>query len=185
VNGSNENGAFWTWLALLVSAVAVAGSLWLSLGMKLIACPLCFYQRTFALSVFGVLAIGLLGGGRRGRLLCLVALPLAVGGLGVAGWHVSLEVRGKLECPGGIFGLGTAPQQSLAAFVVLTLPLLLGAVMGPGAASEGGAGRTVLAVVAAFVLGGLFAVGCVESTTLVKLPAELTEGAPTICRPAK
>src|SRR5436309_14988321 len=100
MNGSNENSTLETWLALLVSAVAVAGSLWLSLGMGLIACPLCFYQRTFAMSAFGVLAVGLLGSERRG-LLCLLALPLAVGGLAVAGWHVSLEVRGKLECPGG------------------------------------------------------------------------------------
>src|SRR5712692_3215320 len=126
MNGPNGNGAFWTWLALLAATVAVAGSLWLSLGMGLIACPLCFYQRTFAMSAFGVLAVGLLGSERRG-LLCLLALPLAIGGLAVAGWHVSLEVRGKLECPSGILALGTAPQQSLAAFVFLTVPLLLGA----------------------------------------------------------
>ncbi len=184
MNGSNENGMVWTWLALLVSAVAVTGSLWLSLGMGLIACPLCFYQRTFAMSVFGVLTVGLLGGERRGRFLCLLALPLAVGGLGVAGWHVSLEVRGKLECPGGIFALGTAPQQSLAAFVFMTILLLLGAVASSGESMDGReAGRTGLAVVTAFVLGGLFAVGCITSAKPVKLPTELLEGAPTICRP--
>ncbi|MBI1917092.1 MAG: disulfide bond formation protein B [Planctomycetes bacterium] len=185
MNGSNENSTLWTWLALLVSAVAVAGSLWLSLGMGLIACPFCFYQRAFAMSVFGVLFLGLLGGARRGRLLCLLALPLAVGGLGVAGWHVSLELRGKMECPGGILGVGTSPQQSLAAFALLTIPLFLGAVAGLGESPAGEPGRTGLAVVAAFILGGLFAAGCVTSTKPVKLPAELLEGAPTICRPPK
>ena len=34
--------------ALIAAAISVAGSLYLSLGMGLIACPLCFYQRTFA-----------------------------------------------------------------------------------------------------------------------------------------
>jgi hypothetical protein len=37
-----------TWLALVAALVVSAGSLWLSLGMNLVACPLCFYQRTFA-----------------------------------------------------------------------------------------------------------------------------------------
>src|SRR5262245_38552223 len=62
VNGSNENATLWNWLALLVSAVAVAGSLWLSLGVELVGCPLCFYQRTFAMCAFGVLLVGLLSG---------------------------------------------------------------------------------------------------------------------------
>ena len=51
---------FWTWAALLASGVAVAGSVWLSVGMELLACPLCFYQRSFAMGVFGVLAMALL-----------------------------------------------------------------------------------------------------------------------------
>ena len=37
---------------------SVAGSLYLSLGLGLIACPLCFYQRTFAFAVLGVLILG-------------------------------------------------------------------------------------------------------------------------------
>jgi hypothetical protein len=51
-------------------------------------------------------------------------LPLALGGLGVAIFHVSLEARDILECPAGVLGLGSAPQQSLAIYVVLTLLLL-------------------------------------------------------------
>ena len=104
---SNETGTLWTWLALLASAAAVAGTLWLSVGMGLVACPLCFYQRTFAMAALGVLVMGLLVGGRRGP-LSLLALPTAVGGLAVAGFHVALEARGTLECPRGVLGLGSA-----------------------------------------------------------------------------
>src|SRR5438128_91889 len=37
----------WLVLALVVSLAALGGSLALSLGLNLRACPLCFYQRTF------------------------------------------------------------------------------------------------------------------------------------------
>src|SRR5262249_12993545 len=109
----------WTWAALVVALIGLAGSLFLSLGMSLKPCPLCFYQRTFMMSVVGVLGLGLLT--RAGaRWLSLLVLPLAVAGLGVALFHVYLETAGKLECPEGVLGWGTAPQQSLAVFVVLT-----------------------------------------------------------------
>src|SRR5947209_2295508 len=88
----------WAWLSLLVAVVALAGSLWLSLGMHLKACPLCFYQRTFVMAVVGVLGLGLFTAARRSGLACLLALPSAVGGLGVAAFHVLLEIQGTLEC---------------------------------------------------------------------------------------
>lgn len=50
----------WASAALAVSALGLAGSLWLSLALKLKACPLCFYQRTFVMGVFAVLSVGLL-----------------------------------------------------------------------------------------------------------------------------
>src|SRR5689334_2005602 len=78
-----------TWLACLVALAASAGSVYLSVGMRLRACPLCFYQRTYAFAAFGVLLVGLLSGTRHSALL---ALPLAVGGLGVAGYHVYREM---------------------------------------------------------------------------------------------
>src|SRR5688500_14959474 len=86
------------WAVLLFSLLAVAGSLYLSMGMKLKACPLCFYQRSFAMGVAAVLAMGLPTGRRQAGLLTLV-LPMIVAGLGVAGFHVYLEIAGKLECP--------------------------------------------------------------------------------------
>src|SRR5262249_24775068 len=121
----------WTWAALAVAVVATAGSLYLSMGMGLKACPVCFYQRAFVMGVVGVLVMGLVTGAEWGAaLLGLSALPLAVGGLGVAGFHVYLEGAGKLECPRGLFGLGTAPEQSLAALALLTAVLLAGALSG-------------------------------------------------------
>jgi disulfide bond formation protein DsbB len=180
----NHSGTRWVWLALVASAAAVAGSLYLSIGMGLIACPLCFYQRTFAMAVFGVLSVGLLAGERRGAFLSLLALPLAVGGLAVAGYHVFLEARGTLECPEGILGLGTAPQQSLAAFVLLTLPLVVdvaGACCGAGVRE--GSPRPA-STLAAFVLGGLFAAGCVFSAPPPKHPDKPYDEPPKVCRPA-
>jgi disulfide bond formation protein DsbB len=96
-------------LVALVALVALAGSLWLSLGMGLKACPLCFYQRTFVMGVVAVLLVGLLSGQHHRTVLNLLALPLVVGGLGVAVFHVHLEQSGILECPAGVMGIGTAP----------------------------------------------------------------------------
>src|SRR3954471_1187479 len=87
------------WAALVVALAGLAGSLYLSLAMGLRACPLCFYQRTFVMSVGAVLALGLLGAAARPGRLALLALPLAIAGLTVALFHVSLELRHKLECP--------------------------------------------------------------------------------------
>jgi len=160
-----------TVLGLLVATAASAGSLWASLGMDLVPCPLCFYQRAFALGAFGVLAIGLLAGVRPSATLSLVALPLAVAGLGVAGWHVSLELSGKMECPIGLFGLGTVPQQSLAAFVLLTL--VLGGDMARSCCKTGGPRYREVAGLAV-LFGALFALGCIKATKPLPVPDELT-----------
>src|ERR687887_446681 len=72
----------WTWAAFVVAAVGLAGSLFLSLGMNLKACPLCFYQRTFMMSLVAVLGMGLLVAAARPGRLALLALPLATAGLG-------------------------------------------------------------------------------------------------------
>jgi disulfide bond formation protein DsbB len=134
--------------ALLFSIVAVAGSLYLSLGLGLVACPLCFYQRTFAFALVGLLAVGLLLPDCRPGRLCVLALPLAVGGLGVAGFHTLLATTGKLECPLGIADLGPAPVQSLAAFALVTLSVVVGAV---GVMKE--EPRTIPATIVALALG--------------------------------
>jgi disulfide bond formation protein DsbB len=122
----------WLWLALVVCLLTTGGSLFLTWGLNLQACPLCFYQRTFAMSLVAVLGMGLLIGADRFVRLSLLALPLAVAGLGVAGFHVSLELSGKLECPPGLLALGTAPKQSLVMFLVITGLLLADVFRGVG-----------------------------------------------------
>lgn len=147
----------WTLIAFLLALLTTAGSLYLSIGMGLAACPLCFYQRTFVMAVVGVLAIGLLLRPQGTTLLNLLCLPLAVSGLGVAIFHVYLELSGKLECPSGILGLGTAPQQSLAAHV-----LLVGVLLVPLLSTIHK--RDVLTIAGVgLVVGGLFAFAAVAS----------------------
>jgi hypothetical protein len=113
-------------LTLIFSAVATAGSLYLSIGIGLKACPLCFYQRTFAFALVAVCAVGLSVFGKESGRLNLLTLPLCLGGLGVAGFHLWLVLSGKLACPNGIADLGPAPLQSTIAFVLILLPILYG-----------------------------------------------------------
>jgi hypothetical protein len=154
-------------LALLFSAAAVAGSLYLSLGLGLVACPLCFYQRAFAFALVGLLAAGvILPDSRHGR-LCVLALPLAVGGLGVAGFHTLLVMEGKLECPLGIADLGPAPAQSLAAFALITLAAVVGAV---GEMKRDP--RAILAVVVGLALGAGAVYGSVVANPVPPEPKE-------------
>src|SRR5437588_394700 len=115
----------YTWAALVVAALTALGGFYLSMGEGKFPCPLCFYQRAFALGAFGVLLVGLLAGMHTRVCLATLALPVAVAGLGVALWHVDLERTGKLTCPSGLFGLATAPQQSMVAFALLCAVLIL------------------------------------------------------------
>jgi disulfide bond formation protein DsbB len=114
-------------ISLVLALAGTAGSLFLSLGLGLKACPLCFYQRTFIMAAAAVLLIGLAVDRTRPGVFCLLSLPLALAGLGVAAFHEYLVVTEVLECPKALLGLGTAPAQSLAVFAALTLSSLLGA----------------------------------------------------------
>lgn len=160
-------------LATLLSVAATAGSLWLSIGMKLKACPLCFYQRTFVMSVAGVMVVGLLARVARGA-LCLLAVPAAAAGFGIAAFHVWLELSGKLECPAGLMGLGSAPQQSAALLGLLFVVV----VAGSWRAVESGA------VAGAILLGALMAWGSVASAPpLPPSPTKAYETPMEMCRP--
>jgi hypothetical protein len=156
---------FWNVAALLVALTATAGTLWLSLGMGLWACPLCYYQRAFMLGVAAVLLMAMLTDVRATASTSVLAMPLCAAGLGIAGWHVYLESAGKLICPAGVFDIGSSPQQSLAAYALSFLLLAIG-------------GRRRPALVVAIVIGLLLAAACVLS--VAKLPPVLDA---RICHP--
>jgi disulfide bond formation protein DsbB len=169
-----SGGATYRWAicALLVAVCGTVGSVYLSVGMGLKACPLCFYQRTFVMSAMAVLVVGLVRDRTQAGLLSLVCLPLAVGGLGVAAFHEYLEYSGKLECPQAILGLGTAPQQSLALFVLLTVVLAITA------------RRQVAAAGLAVLLGLGLAWACIASAPpMPPAPTKPYEQPLDICRP--
>lgn len=149
----------WLWAALVVSLAAVAGSLLLTWGLGLTACTLCFYQRVFAMTAAGCLALGVLLPELKPGRASLFALPSVMGGFGVALFHVNLVVSGKLECPSGLFELGTAPVQSLAVFALLFV-LVGGDLIQAGKSGFGirAAGFCVA------VLGLLFAVALIFSS---------------------
>ncbi len=129
-SGRGWSQATWAIVALAFSLVGTAGSLYLSLGLGLKACPLCFYQRSFMMSTFAVLALGLAVDRRQPRLHCLLSLPLALAGGGVALFHEYLVVTGVLECPKGFLGLGTSPTQSLAVFALTITAVVAGVLAG-------------------------------------------------------
>lgn len=136
----------WSILALALAIVAAGGSVYLSVRLGLKACPLCFYQRSFAIGAVLVLVMMLWLDGLRSSRAVLVTLPLAVSGLGIAAFHVYLVLTGKLECPPALFGWGDGPQQSLVVFSALTLVCLGGAISARKVESRGALVRMAAAV---------------------------------------
>lgn len=113
-------------LATLVAGVATAGSLYLSLGLGLVPCELCWYQRVLMyplVVVLGVAAAEHRAGVRR------TVLPLSMLGTGVAAYHSYLQLASVScgfagECAAVLWrtpvvGL-TVPNLSLVAFVLVT-----------------------------------------------------------------
>lgn len=171
----------WTWAAFLVALALLGGSLFLSIGLGLKACPLCYYQRTFVMGVVGVLAIGLLTGAHRSTNMALLALPAAFGAVAVAIFHVTKEHQGAMECPAGVGGIGTAPQQSLAGSALLTL-LLVAAALRDGPPMKGRG----IGLVGGAILGLLLAFAGVQSTSPIRPPTDADyEKPPDICRPIR
>jgi disulfide bond formation protein DsbB len=170
---------FYAWAAVALAALASVGGLYLTLIDKKVPCPLCFYQRSFALGALAVLLVGLLGKFNGRVSVATLALPLAFAGLGVALFHVRLERTDVLECPKGAFGLSTAPMQSAVVFGLLCAALVLDAYQ---AGRFGGAYWHVLGAAA----GGLVIAGAclIANPKLPDAPKEpYKEKDPSICRP--
>jgi len=131
------------------------------------------------MGILAVLGVGLLTGKRHRGVLNLLALPLVVAGFGVAVFHEYLELSGKLECPTGVMGIGTAPQQSLTVLAVLLILIVAGIVWGRKAN-----GPSWIASVGAAVVGLLLAWGSVSSAPpMPPTPTKAYQSSLDMCRP--
>jgi len=121
------------WLAAgtLVAVVATAWSLYLSLGLGLVPCELCWYQRILMYPLTVILGVAALENRAR---VCRTALPLSVLGIGIAAYHSWLQISGgsgTCSIGGGcsavqyqFLGL-SVPNLSLIAFVLVSLALIV------------------------------------------------------------
>ena len=121
----------WLAVATLVAAVATVWSFYLSLGLGLVPCELCWYQRILMYPLTMILGVAALEN-RPG--VYRTALPLSVLGVGIAGYHSWLQVSGgsgTCSIGGGcsavqyqFLGL-SVPNLSLIAFVLVSLALVV------------------------------------------------------------
>ena len=135
------------WLAVLLAALATAGSLFVSEVADFPPCKLCWFQRIF---MYPVAITALLAAVFDDRRVARCLLPLPVLGLGVSVYHVLVE-RGvvsetsscQISAPGGCavrwvdeFGYVTIPTLAGTAFALLIVVLSL-AVVQVGGRSNG------------------------------------------------
>ncbi|WP_135364475.1 disulfide bond formation protein B [Halosimplex halophilum] len=108
----------------LVAAVATAGSLYLSVGMGLVPCELCWYQRILMYPLVVVFGVALV---ERRPGVSRTVLPLSTLGTALAAYHSWLQVAAGGRCAFGgcaavqlrVVGL-TIPNLSLVAFLLVT-----------------------------------------------------------------
>jgi disulfide bond formation protein DsbB len=122
-------------LAWLVALAATAGALFIGEVMLMAPCQLCWYQRIFMFPLALILGMACFSEDRRGA---VYALPLALGGAAMAGYHTLLVAgvipKAWLPCSAGvscadqrleILNGVQIPWLSLAAFVAIGLLLTL------------------------------------------------------------
>ena len=117
----------------LLAAVATGGSLYFSLGLGLVPCELCWYQRILMYPLVVVLGVASID---ERATVYRTALPLSLIGFGIAGYHTILQISpsvgGTCSIGGGcasiqytlLGGLLTIPRLSLIAFTLISLGLL-------------------------------------------------------------
>jgi len=170
---------FWALLALAIALIGCVGTMYLSLGMSLKACPLCFYQRCVLFAIVAIVTLGWMIDHNRMDLYCLLCLPIHLMGLGIAAFHSWLAFANVLECPAGILGLGVAPYQSLTLFILLTVPLVAGALPAARLSRSG----TVSTLLMVLLLGGVLTyLAKAGSPPLPDAPAKPYDKPPDTCR---
>jgi disulfide bond formation protein DsbB len=115
----------------LVAALSMVGSLIYSNVYDLEPCRMCWYQRIAMYPLVVIFAIA----AWKSELVKRYALPFAVGGLGVAGWHYLMHHFPSLESACSAFlpcsapyvwryGFVSIPYMALSAFALITLLLV-------------------------------------------------------------
>ena len=158
-NAVSKRTATWLVAAIVLSAVGTFGSVFLSIGLGLKACPLCFYQRSFVMAALAVLVLGGYLERSRPGLICWLSVPLVWAGLGVAAFHEYLVLTGVLDCPPALFGIGSAPAQSLVVFIALAFAATCGAWCGRQESPR----QRACTLFAAVMFGAVLAGACVKS----------------------
>ena len=115
-----------------VSAVATAWSLFLSIGLGLIPCELCWYQRILMYPLPLILAVAAL---EERPTVYRVVLPLSTLGAAVAMYHSYLQRTTTVcdfagDCAAVVYTVGpfSTPNLSLVAFVSVTVLVAAAAV---------------------------------------------------------
>lgn len=111
------------WLAWLVAAACMVGSLIYSEVYAFEPCRLCWYQRIAMYPLVVVLLVGAWARDARAR---LYALPLAVIGLGISTWHYLLQTFPSLES-GGSCGDVPCAAKYVDQFGFVSIPFMAGA----------------------------------------------------------
>lgn len=121
------------WLAFVVAAVAMGGSLYYSEVAGFIPCRLCWFQRIL---MYPLTIITLVGSLRRDEYLPSYVLPFSIIGMGLSSYHVLLE-RGVFPPPTtcsadvpcnlsyvNYFGFLTIAGLALIAFTLITAVMI-------------------------------------------------------------
>lgn len=120
--------------ALVASGLATSGSLYFSDVAHLAPCVLCWYQRIAMYPLVPILGVALL---RAEVTVWRYALPLALVGLAISSYHVTLEWNPQVDvglCGSGppcsaryfaVFGFVSIPTMAGAAFFMITSIMLV------------------------------------------------------------
>jgi len=109
-------------LAWAVSLVATAGSLYLSDGMGLEPCMLCWYQRIAMYPLVIVLGVALL---RRDDEVWKTGLPLCAIGAVISGYHVAVQYVPGIEIT-SCSASSPCSARYLVAYGFVTIPVMAG-----------------------------------------------------------
>lgn len=134
------------WLAWLIAAVAMAGSLYFSEEANFVPCKLCWFQR---IAMYPLALLLLIAAVRRDVGVRMYAVPLAVVGAAISTYHYLIEWRPslgsgtcELTAPCTVpwfrqFGFISLPLMALCGFAAIVALLTLGRSSGGSPVPDG------------------------------------------------